>query len=55
MEGSPTGEFDPLTLPIPGLEGNGWQVALRTPSIGDDYLGGPLTLHDSMGLIFTRP
>jgi hypothetical protein len=26
----------------------------RTPSIGSDYLGGPLTLHDSMGLVFTR-
>jgi hypothetical protein len=55
MEGNATEEFDPLSLPVPGLEGNGWKVALRTPSIGPDYLGGPLTLHDSMGLIFTRP
>jgi hypothetical protein len=29
-------------------------VALRTPPIGGDYLGGPLTLHDGMGVLFTR-
>jgi hypothetical protein len=54
MEGGASEETDPLALPIRGLEGNGWCVALRTPSIGSDYLGGPLTLHDSMGLVFTR-
>ncbi|MEE4279166.1 MAG: glucosylglycerol hydrolase [Halieaceae bacterium] len=54
MEGGATEEFDPLGLGIPGLEGEGWQVALRTPSIGSDYLGGHLSLHDSMGVVFTR-
>ena len=54
MEGGETAEFDPLDLPIEGLAGDGWQVALRTPSIGSDYLGGSLTLHDSMGVVFTR-
>jgi hypothetical protein len=55
MEGSATEEFDPLSLPVPGLDGDGWRVSLRTPSIGSDYLGGPLSLHDSMGVVFTRP
>ncbi len=54
MEGGETDDFDPLTLPIPGLEGFGWHLALRTPTIGSDYLGGPITLRDSMGLVFTR-
>ena len=54
MEGGETGEFDPLRLPIDGLQGTGWTCALRTPNIGDDYLSGPITLHDSMGLVFTR-
>ncbi len=54
MEGKPTGEIDPLTLPVPGIEGTGWQVALRTPDIGSDYHGGPITLKDSMGLVYTR-
>jgi hypothetical protein len=54
MEGGASDDFDPLTLPISGLEGAGWQVALRTPSIGSDYLGGPLALFDSMGVVFTR-
>ncbi|MEE4661683.1 MAG: glucosylglycerol hydrolase [Halieaceae bacterium] len=54
MEGGATEELDPLQLPIEALAGDGWQVALRTPSIGSDYTGGTLTLHDSMGLVFTR-
>ncbi|SOH94011.1 Hypothetical glycoside hydrolase 5 [Monaibacterium marinum] len=54
MEGGPTEEFDPLRMPIQGLEGFGWQVALRTTPIGDDFIGGPLSLHDSMGLVYTR-
>lgn len=54
MEGGETGEFDPLRLPIEGLEGFGWQVALRTAPIGGDFIGGPLSLHDSMGLVYTR-
>ncbi len=54
LEGKPLMEIDPLALPITGLEGDGWHVALRTPSIGSDYLGGPLTLHDSMAVLYTR-
>ncbi|MEM8824230.1 MAG: glucosylglycerol hydrolase [Pseudomonadota bacterium] len=54
MEGKPTDEIDPLTLPIPGLKGTGWRLALRTPSIGEDYGGGPITLKDAMGLIYVR-
>ncbi|MBB5516476.1 hypothetical protein FHS89_002507 [Rubricella aquisinus] len=54
LEGGPTGEFDPLRIGLPGLDGFGWEVALRTPNIGSDYVGGPITLHDSIGLVFTR-
>lgn len=54
MEGGDTGDFDPLRLPIPGLDGFGWNLRLRTPSIGSDYIGGPITLHDSMALMFER-
>ncbi|MGB0669892.1 MAG: glucosylglycerol hydrolase [Rhodospirillales bacterium] len=54
MEGGAVIDVDPLTLPVPGIEGDGWQVALRTPPIGSDYLGGPLTLTDSMGVLYTR-
>jgi hypothetical protein len=54
MEGGPVEDLDPLSLEIEGLQGDGWQVALRTPPIGGDYLGGPLSLHDSMGVLFTR-
>ncbi len=55
MEGGPTDEIDPLTLDPTASAGGGWSVALRTPPIGGDYLGGPITLRDSMGLVFTRP
>lgn len=54
LEGKPTDEIDPLSLPVPGLEPDGWRVALTTPSIGEDYAGGPLTLRDSMALVFER-
>ncbi|MGB0498403.1 MAG: glucosylglycerol hydrolase [Rubricella sp.] len=54
MEGKPTEEIDPVTLPVPGIEGFGWELALRTPGIGGEYTGGPITLRDSMGLVFTR-
>jgi hypothetical protein len=54
MEGKPTEEIDPLALPLPGLDGGGWELALRTPSIGEDYDGGPITLKDSMALVYTR-
>ena len=55
MEGGPVEDVDPLNLPIPGLQDDGWEVALRTPSIGSDYLGGPITLRDSMGVLFVKP
>ncbi len=54
MEGGATDDFDPLRLKIPGLAGAGWRCALRTPGIGDDYVSGPIVLHDSMGLVFER-
>ena len=54
MEGGPIADIDPLQLPVPGLDGDGWHVALRTPSIGSDYLGGPITLRDSMGILYVR-
>ena len=54
MEGKPTDELDPLTLPVPGIKGIGWRLALRTPSIGDEYMGGPITLKDSMALVYVR-
>ncbi|MEL6913127.1 MAG: glucosylglycerol hydrolase [Pseudomonadota bacterium] len=54
MEGKPTDEIAPLELPIPGLAGDGWELALRTPSIGHDYTGGPITLKDAMALVFVR-
>ncbi|MEE4117827.1 MAG: glucosylglycerol hydrolase, partial [Paracoccaceae bacterium] len=54
MEGQATDEVDPLALPIEGLAGAGWELALRTPDIGPDYTGGLITLRDSMGLVFTR-
>jgi len=54
MEGQEVPPIDPLREDIPGLEGDNWRVAVRTPPIGSDYLGGPITLHDSMGVIYTR-
>ncbi len=54
MEGGTSAEFDPLRLPIPGLRGAGWECVLRTPGIGGDYISGPITLRDSMGLVFVR-
>lgn len=54
MEGGHAPDLDPLSLPVAGIGGPGWRVALRTPAIGSDYVGGPLTLHDGMGLVFTR-
>ena len=53
LEGGPV-DLDPLTLGIPGLAGGGWNVALRTPPIGGEYIGGPITLRDSMGVVYTR-
>lgn len=54
LEGKPLLDIDPTSLPIPGLEGSGWKVALRSPTIGADYEGGPISLHDSMALLYVR-
>lgn len=54
MEGEATDDIEPLSLNVPGVEGYGWTLALRTPSIGDDYIGGPLVIRDSMALVYTR-
>ncbi len=53
MEG---GDIDltPTELDLPGLTPDGWHLMLRTPNIGSDYLGGPITLNDSSGVVFTR-
>jgi hypothetical protein len=53
LEGGPTKEIDPLSL-MPDLPADGWRVALRTPTIGPDYVGGTLTMRDSMGVVFER-
>jgi hypothetical protein len=50
MEGGPTAEIDPIA-DLGAPEGD-WRLALRTPGIGPDYAGGPITLKDSMGLVF---
>ena len=54
MEGKPTAPLDPLALPVPGLEGDGWRLALRTPSTPSDYAGGPIALEDSTALVFVH-
>ena len=54
LEGKPLHDIDPTSLSLPGLEGGGWHVTLRSPPIGSDYLGGPLTLHDGMAVLYTR-
>jgi hypothetical protein len=46
--------LDPVRVDLPGLDPDGWYLQLRTPNIGSDYLGGPITLHDSSGVVFTR-
>ncbi|MEM9782567.1 MAG: glucosylglycerol hydrolase [Pseudomonadota bacterium] len=52
LEGGPIHDIDPLSLPVPGLDRGAWQLLLATPPIGSDYEVGPLTLKDSMGLVF---
>ena len=42
MEGGETLEIDPLRLDIPGAEGFGWELALRTPSIARLYPVSPI-------------
>ena len=46
--------LDEASSPLARLDPAGWEVALRTPNIGSDYLGGPITLTDSTGVVFTR-
>jgi hypothetical protein len=54
MEGKRTEDLDPLDLIGPDVARDGWRVALRSPSIGPDYSGGPIILKDSMALVFVR-
>jgi hypothetical protein len=54
MEGQAVGEFDPVHADLAGLDPADWELALATPPIGADYRGGPLTLRDSTGVLFTR-
>lgn len=54
LEGKPVCGVVPTALPVPGLEGEGWQLALHSPQIGADYNGGEIDLHDGMALLFTR-
>lgn len=54
MEGSAIEDVDPLELPIYGLKGDGWELALKSPGIDANYTGGHLSLTDSTGLLFTR-
>lgn len=55
LEGLPLVETDPLDFDVPGLrDGPEWKLVLATPPIGSDYQSGPLTLTDSMGLVYTR-
>ncbi len=53
MEGGHA-DLDPVRVDLPGLDPEGWYLRLRTPNIGSDYLGGPITLTDSSGVVFTR-
>ncbi|MFT7390589.1 MAG: hypothetical protein ACI9ZH_000813 [Paracoccaceae bacterium] len=54
LEGKPLEDCDPLHWGVPGTEGGGWELALRSPPIGAEYQGGPLTLRDGMGMVFVR-
>ena len=56
LEGKPLEEVDPLDFDVPGLREAGpeWQLVLATPPIGPDYTGGPITLSDSMGVVYVR-
>ena len=54
MEGGETDEIDPLDLLPDSISRNGWELVIRGPGIGEDYTGGPITMRDSMGLVFTR-
>ncbi len=54
MEGGATDEIDPLDLLPDSVSRNDWHLTIRGPGIGPDYIGGPLVLRDSMGLVYTR-
>lgn len=54
MEGGETSATNPLDHLPDGVSAHGWSLTLRTPGIGDDYIGGPIILKDSMGLVFEK-
>lgn len=53
LEGAPH-TVEPLALPMDGLEGDQWQVALASPGLEGVDVKRPLTLHDSQGVVFRR-
>lgn len=54
LEGKPTDAFDPSSCLPNTVDSSGWQLDLKSPAIGDDYLGGEIVLKDSMAFVFTR-
>jgi len=53
MEGRPV-TLDPPDLPIKGVDRRDWRVAIATPRLALADAKGPVTLHDSEGLLLTR-
>ncbi|RZW08109.1 MAG: hypothetical protein EX266_05705 [Rhodobacteraceae bacterium] len=54
MEGVQTDEIAPLEMLPDGISRDGWRLTLASPQIGSVYEGGPITMRDSFGLVFTR-
>ncbi|NNL36220.1 MAG: hypothetical protein HKP35_10405, partial [Silicimonas sp.] len=54
MEGVQTDEIAPLEMLPDGISRDGWRLTLASPQIGSVYQGGPITMRDSFGLVFTR-
>jgi hypothetical protein len=53
MEGAPRA-VRPVSLPIPGLPRDGWQMALSAPGLHTPEADQETTLHDSQGAVFVR-
>ena len=53
MEGAPA-EVTPTELDIPGLEAEGWQLALAAPGVSFAQADQPVTLADSQGITLSR-
>lgn len=50
MQGTPV-EVTPAALPLPGLEGRAWTLALATPRIDVVAADASITLADSEGVV----